>query len=76
MVHLSGLNERTQATEKAILSAAMARRDAVNRDIDDLRPRVNLDGGAAEQYQALILERGQLDTVIAASQAVLPHHRA
>ena len=75
LVHLAGLGERTATAEKAILAAAVNRRKAVNADLDTLRSKVNLDDDAAERYQALILERGKIDTVIAASQAALPDHR-
>jgi hypothetical protein len=75
LVHLSGLAEKTASTEKAILNASVTRREIVNNRLTALRPRVNLDAEAADQYQDLILERGRLDTVIAASHAALPNHR-
>ncbi len=75
LVHLSGLAEKTVTAEKAIMKAAVARREVVNRRLDAIRPKVNLDDDAAEQYQDLILERGKLDTVIAGSHAALPDHR-
>ena len=75
LAHLSSLAEKTVAAEKAIMDAAVARREVVSKNLDALRPKVNLNDDVAEQYQDLILERGKLDTVIAASQAALPDHR-
>ena len=72
LAHLSGLQDRTAQAEQRIHDAAVARRVDVDSDLNRLRPRVHLAGDAAEQYQALILERGQLDTVIANA---LGHHR-
>jgi hypothetical protein len=51
LVHLSGLAEKTASTEKAILNASVTRREIVNNRLTALRPRVNLDAEAAEQYQ-------------------------
>lgn len=71
LVHLAGLAERTDDAERRILSSAIDRREAVRGDIEKLRPRVDLDPEAAERYQLLTLESGQLDTVIAQSRMVL-----
>jgi hypothetical protein len=71
LANLGGLADKTTHAERAILQAADDRRAAIQADIEKLRPRVNLDQAAADQYQALILERGQLDTVAAQSRAAL-----
>ena len=65
LTHLGGLSAHTAAVEGKILESAEARLSVVEQDIATLRPRVNLDGDAAEKYQALVLERGQLKIVIA-----------
>ena len=69
LVHLAAVAERSNQAERRIHDAAVDRRSIVERELQTLRPRVNLDDAAAERYQALILERGQLDTVIASAQA-------
>lgn len=71
LAHLSGLRARTAAAEARILDAARARLDAVDADLVRLRPRVNTDPHAAERYQALVLERGQLHRVASQSQQVM-----
>jgi hypothetical protein len=65
LVHLAGLSERTRKTEQGIHDAAVARRKTIDGLLTTLRPRVNLESQAADQYQDLILERGQIETVIA-----------
>ncbi len=49
----------------------MERRAVVQRTIEQLRPRVHLDGDAASKYQDAVLERGQLDLVLAQSERAL-----
>ncbi|WP_431860155.1 hypothetical protein [Azospirillum sp.] len=71
LVHLAGLAEKTAETERRILAAAEERLAAVCADLDKLRPRALTDQDAGEQYQALTLERGQLETVIARAREVL-----
>jgi hypothetical protein len=71
LAQLAGLAARTEAAERRIAGAAEDRRAALCADLDKLRPRVHLDPGAAEQYQALVLERGQIDTVLANARRVL-----
>ena len=65
LVHLAGLADKTHQTEKAILAAALDRLSAVQADLATLRPRVLVDTAAGDRYQALTMERGQLETVIA-----------
>ncbi len=71
LAHLAGLAEKTDATEHKILAAAMERLELVDCDLSKLRPRVNLDDAAAERYQELTLERGQLALVIAKARSAL-----
>ena len=71
LAHLAGLAERTHDADRRILEAAQHRLAAVVADLGTLRPRVNLDDTAAARYQALTLERGQLETVIGQAAAVL-----
>lgn len=68
---LSGLQllaYKTEQAERRILQAAEERLDAVQSEIGTLRPRALADADAAERYQALILERGKLQQVIARSR--------
>lgn len=71
LAHLGGIAARTEETERRILAAAEERRETVSRDLATLRPRVLLDPAAAEQYQALTLESGQLSQVVARASAAL-----
>lgn len=71
LAHLGGIASRTDDTERRILAAAEERREAVARDLATLRPRVLLDPAAAERYQALTLEAGQLSQVVARAAAAL-----
>lgn len=71
LAHLGGLAARTDAAERRILDAAEDRLRIVRAELDQLRPRALADDAAAERYQALTLESGQLDTVIANARAVL-----
>ncbi len=68
LTHLSGLAQKSAATEQRIHDAAVARLAAVGKELDALRPQVMLEPAAADDYQALTLERGQLATVIASAQ--------
>lgn len=71
LTHLSGIGERTDAAERQILSSAIDRQGIVQGDLGKLRSRVDLDPEAAERYQDLTFENGQLDTVIAQSRRAL-----
>lgn len=71
LVHLHGLAAKTAETERRILSAAEHRLEAVRADLEKLRPRVNLDSAAADQYQSLTLERGKLELVIGRARKAL-----
>ena len=68
LTHLAGLSAETAAAEQRILDGASGRLDQVNADLETLRPRAAQDGEAGERYQALMLERGQLEQVVAASR--------
>ena len=63
---------KTLEAERRILAAAEDRLGQVEADIQKLRPRVVLDQDAAEDYQRLVLERGQLAMVIARARQVTP----
>lgn len=71
LAHLGGLSERTEAAERKILDAAEDRLTTIDADLAKLRPRVNLDDAAGDQYQALTLERGQCVLVIERAKQVL-----
>ena len=62
---LSGLAARTHAAELRILEEAERRREAVQSDLDKLKPRAIGDTSAGDEYQRLLVERGQLDIIIA-----------
>jgi hypothetical protein len=70
LAHLAGVAAKTDKAEHTILASAQDRLEAVTRDLETLRPRVNLDQGAADRYMELTQERGTLATVIAQAQ----HH--
>ena len=70
LVHLHGIAGRTAATEARTEAAARERLEAVGADLDSLRPRVNTDPDAASRYQALVLERGQLQRIVTQAQQV------
>lgn len=71
LAHLAGLSERTEAAERKILESAEDRLTAIDADLGKLRPRVNLDDAAGDQYQELTLERGQCVLVIERAKQVL-----
>lgn len=62
--HLAVLSARTQASEKRILERATERDGEVAKRLDELRPSVMIDESAAQEYQSLSMERGQLAQVI------------
>ncbi len=69
---LGALADKTEAAERRILSAAKERLDAVQADIESLRP--GLEAAADSQqdrYLELIEERGKLNTVIARAEKAL-----
>ena len=53
------------------MEAAEQRRAVIEADLAKLRPRVDLDADAADKYQDLIAERGQLDIVLASAQRAI-----
>jgi hypothetical protein len=69
--HLAGLAAKTEAAEKQILASAQSRLEAVDRDLNRLRPRAVVDDDAGEQFETLTRERGQLQNIIAQSNMVL-----
>ncbi|MBU8545791.1 MULTISPECIES: hypothetical protein [Roseomonadaceae] len=70
LAHLHVLDLQTEQAERRILAAAQERLKVVEAEISRLRPRVDLDD-AGDQYQAMVLERGQLHIVIAEAQQQL-----
>ncbi len=58
-------------TEKRILESAEDRLTHVQKQLESLRPQVLLDDAAADRYQELILERGQLHQTIAMAKHAL-----
>lgn len=60
-------------TEKQILNAAGERLKIVQAQIKTVLPCVLHDESAADQYQALILERGQLQQTIALARHTIAH---
>lgn len=71
LTHLGGLARATEDAERKILAAATERLGTVQGDLGKLRPRVLLEDGAAEEYQGLVSERGQLERVIGRAKQVL-----
>lgn len=68
LVDLTGLAARTHAAEQRILERAEARHAEVVQELDRLRPRAVADRGAGDEYQRLLVERGQLEVIIAKSR--------
>jgi len=68
LASLQVLADKTRAAEQNILDAATERREAVQRDLDTMRPQTLTSEDAADHYQALIHERGKLDIVIGSAQ--------
>ncbi len=68
---LHALSARTDASEQRILTQSISRMDAIQKKLDALRPRVLISSLASAEYQALILERGKLNMVIARSKSHL-----
>ena len=71
LAHLGALSARTVETERKILAAAEDRLAAVEADRASLRSRALIDPAAADRYQALTLERGQIETVIGRAREAL-----
>ena len=71
LTHLAGLQLATDQTERAILEKAETRLEAVEGDLEKLRPRVHAEPALADRYLALTAERGQLQLVAARSRAIL-----
>ncbi len=69
---LAALSAKTEAAERRILGVALKRLDAIDEEVPPAR-RAALAGGSAERerYVQMILERGQIQQVIARARAVL-----
>jgi len=65
LAELAGLSMRQKRAEHSIANAAAARREEIDGNLAKLRSRALTDAAAAEEYQALVLERGRLDRVLA-----------
>lgn len=63
LASLSSLSARTENAEQKIHDAAVARLDEVNARLEAIRPDAVLHAG--DEYQALVLERGRLNMVVA-----------
>ena len=61
---LHAMGAKTDAAEKRILDAALKRDDAARSRMDELRPVVLTQAGAAREYQVLALELRRLALVI------------
>jgi hypothetical protein len=61
---LSADASRANRSADEIIKAAGERRDVVTARMDELRPKTLTDPAAADEYGALVHERGQLDLVI------------
>lgn len=59
---VAGLQSRVQATDERLWHSAGERLEKVDQMLADLRPKVVLDSNAADEYMALVKERGQLLT--------------
>ncbi len=64
------MGAKTTRAGSAIASAAAERREVVEARIGELRSKFLTDSAAAEEYQTLVLERGQLDIVLGSARAV------
>ena len=62
--NLAGLRARADAVDEKLQEAAQKELERVSQDLDKLRPRVHLDEAAADQYQALILDRARLERIL------------
>ena len=60
-------------SEQRILSAAQDRLSKVQQHLKTVRPQAVIDQDAGERYLDLILERGQLQQVIALAEHHLKH---
>lgn len=69
--HLAGLARRTEVAERAILSHATEMLAKVEEDLPKLRVRVQTDPAAADRYQQLTMERGELQKIIAQANKTL-----
>lgn len=64
LLDIARQSARCDAADEAIRKAAEQRLAKVEQLIKELRPKALADDKAGEQYQALILERGQLRQVL------------
>lgn len=61
---IAGLSARAQSSGQAINQGASARLDSVLKRMDELRPTVLTSADAAQEYQALAIERHRLNMVV------------
>ena len=69
--HAGALLHASDQAERRILDAAHERLERVQADMDAWRGRVMLDPDAAAKHDAALVERGQLNQVIARAHAAL-----
>jgi hypothetical protein len=62
LAKVAGLHARVQASDDRIGQSAGDRLAKVDQMLAELRPNVILDSDAADEYMALVQERGQLVT--------------
>jgi hypothetical protein len=68
--HLAGLSARTDDSEHSILEAAQDKCAAIQVDLDKLHQRALTNPEAARQYESMLVERGQLENIIAHARLV------
>lgn len=64
LLDIARQSARCDAADESIRKAAEQRLAKVEKLIAELRPKALADDKAGEQYQALILERGQLHQLL------------
>ena len=69
--HTQALLTKTDRSEQAILDAALQMQGETASKLQSLAPRVHLDQGASDEYEQTVLQRGQLDMVIAKARQSL-----
>lgn len=63
---LGAQSESVRQVDNDLTRAAGDRRAWIDPRLDELRPHVHTDRAAADEYEALVAERGQLDTTFPA----------
>ena len=71
LAQLGGHEQAVQAAEQRILHQAEARLGEINTRLDALRAKTATDSAAADEYLALVDERGRLNLVVARARQSL-----